>query len=264
MTATSTSWRAGRSRSSWRAAWNRRPPSTRPIPSALPTPPARSDLAAGTGLDGAVSRRDDDLVAARGAVRYARKRLDLANRDVVRGLVLCASRLARDDLVTSAAAAWVPSEAVVMTLSVRSGFDLLLGAVDWPPGSEVVCSAVGIPRLATIVRSHGHVPVSVDLCPDTQEVDPIALESACTEQTRAVVIARLFGARSDLSAVASFAAARGLLLIEDCAQCYDGVDRRGGPDDDLTTFRRGRRASESVVSTTRGLAAVSKGETMWG
>ena len=147
-----------------------------------------SDLAAGTGLDGAVSRRDDDMVLARRAVRYARKRLDLATRDVARGLALCVSRLARDDLVTSAAA-WVPSEAVVTTLSVRSGFDLLLGAVDWPLGSEVVFSAVTIPHLATIVRSHGLVPVSVDLCPDTREVDPIALEAACTNRTRAVVVA---------------------------------------------------------------------------
>ena len=72
------------------------------------------------------------------------------------------------------------------------------------------------------------MPVSVDLCPDTLEVDPVALEAACTERTRAVVIAQLFGVRSDLTAVASFAAARGLLLIEDCAQCYDGADRRFG------------------------------------
>ena len=192
------------------------------------TPSTPSRLAAGTGPDRAVSRRDDDVVMARRGVRYARKRLDLAPGDVVRGLALCASRRPRDDLIRSVASAWVPSEAVVATLSVRSGFDLLLGAVGWPPGSEVVFSAVTIPHLAILVRSHGFVPVSVDLCPDTLEVDPIALQAACTERTRAVVIAQLFGARSDLTAVASFAAARGLLLIEDCAQCYDGADRRFG------------------------------------
>ena len=46
-----------------------------------------------------------------------------------------------------------------------------------------------------------------------------------------MVIAQLFGSRNDLSAVSSIAAARGLLLVEDCAQCYDGTARRLGTAD---------------------------------
>ena len=170
------------------------------------------------------------MVSRRG-VRYARKRLDLSARDLVGGLIRCVSSPARDDLVRSVAEAWLPSETVITTLSARSGFDLLLGAVDWPPGSEVVFSAVTIPHLAALVRARGFVPVAVDLRLDTFEVDPAALEAACTDRTRAVVIAQLFGSRNDLSAVSSIAAARGLLLVEDCAQCYDGTARRLGTAD---------------------------------
>ncbi len=175
-----------------------------------------------------VSRRYRRAVVAGRGVRYARKRLDLSPKDIARGLSFCAGARTADRLSASVAAAWQPSEAVVATLSVRSGFDLLLGAVDWPPGSEVVFTAVTIPHLATLVRSHGFVPVAVDLCPETLEVDPAVLEAACTERTRALVIAQLFGVRSELTPHASIAAARGLLLIEDCAQCYDGITRRLG------------------------------------
>jgi perosamine synthetase len=161
-------------------------------------------------------------------IRFARKRLDLSLLDVVRGLAFCTRRRRRRDLLTSVASAWDPAENAVVALSVRSGFDLLMGAVDWAPGSEVVFSAVTIPHLAALVRSHGYVPVAVDLDPHTLEVDVGVVEAACTERTRAVVIAQLFGARADLTVIASVTAARGLLLIEDCAQCYDGADRHFG------------------------------------
>jgi perosamine synthetase len=134
-------------------------------------------------------------------------------------------------VLASVESVWRPAETAVATLSVRSGFDLLLGAVDWPPGSEVLFSAVTIPHLAALVRSHGYVPVPIDLDPNTLEVDVGVVERACTERTRAVVIAQLFGARANLTALASVAKARGLLLVEDCAQCYDGADRRLGPVD---------------------------------
>jgi perosamine synthetase len=173
---------------------------------------------------------DGPSAAGRG-VRFARKRLDLSPLDVVRGLGFCTRQRRRRDVLASVASAWDPAENAVVTLSVRSGFDLLLGAVDWAPGSEVVFSAVTIPHLAALVRSHGYVPVSVDLDLQTLEVDASVVEGACTERTRAVVIAQLFGARADLTALASLAAARGLLLVEDCAQCYDGADRRLGPVD---------------------------------
>jgi hypothetical protein len=178
-------------------------------------------------LVGRGRRVDAPSTGGRG-IRFARKRLDLSLLDVFRGLAFCARQRRRRDVLASVASAWDPAENAVVALSVRSGFDLLLGAVDWAPGSEVVLSAVTIPHVAALVRSHGYVPVSVDLDPHTLEVDVGVVEAACTERTRAVVIAQLFGARADLTVLASATAARGLLLIEDCAQCYDGTDRHLG------------------------------------
>jgi perosamine synthetase len=82
--------------------------------------------------------------------------------------------------------AWDPADTAVATLSARSGFDLLLGAVDWAPGSEIVFSAVSIPHLAALVRSHGYVPIPIDLDRQTLEVDAAVVDEAWPERTRAV------------------------------------------------------------------------------
>lgn len=165
------------------------------------------------------------------AVRYARKRLDLPLSDVAFGLAACIWPPLRWGAGARVESAWTPSDTVLPCLSVRSGFDLLLASVDWPPGSEVLMSAVTIPHCAALVRHHGYVPVAVDIDPATLEVDPGVMVAACTNRTRALLVAQLFGARSDLLGLAELARSQGLLLIEDCAQCYDGVNRALGAAD---------------------------------
>lgn len=162
------------------------------------------------------------------AVRYARKRLDLSLADVAYGLTACLRPPPPAAVTARLAAAWDPSESVVACLSARSGFDLLLAAVDWPPGSEVILSAITIPHMAALVRHHGYVPVAVDVDPATMELDPEEVRTARTPRTRALVFAHLFGTHADVTALAELARTSGLLFVEDRAQCYDGVDRALG------------------------------------
>ena len=166
-------------------------------------------------------------------VRVARKRLDISAADLARGLAGCLRPHPRADAERRVAAAWTPTESVLSCLSARSGLDLLLAAVDWPPGSEVLVSALTIPHVAVLVRTHGYRPVAVDVDPGTLRLDPDAVERACTPATRALVHAQLLGATDDLADLAALARARGLLLVEDRAQAYDGRDRRLGPHADV-------------------------------
>jgi dTDP-4-amino-4,6-dideoxygalactose transaminase len=166
-------------------------------------------------------------------VRFARKRLDLGVADLLRGLGHCLRPPAQSATLARLAAAWEPPAAVVTCLSARSGLDLLLGAARWPPGSEVLLSAVTIPHVATLVREHGYVPVAVDVHPDTLEVDLDDVRRACTSRTRALVHAQLLGLRTPLEGLAELTAQRGLLLVEDRAESYDGHDRSLGPHVDV-------------------------------
>ncbi len=180
-------------------------------------------------------------------MRVARKRLDIGVGDLAYGLVRCVLPPSRRDSLEALDQLWTPPDSVVACLSVRSGFDLLLAAVDWPAGSEVLLSAITIPHLATLVRAHGYVPVAVDVDLDTLTVAPADVQAACTERTRAVVVAQLLGARADLTGLAAVTQPAGLLLVEDRAECYDGLDRDLGPVADVALFSFGTIKTASCL-----------------
>ena len=141
---------------------------------------------------------------------------------------------------------WGEPDRTIACLSVRSGFDLFLQSVAWRPGSEVLVSAINIPDMIALLRHHQLVPVPLDVSPDTLSVDPRKIAEACTSLTRAILVAHLFGARTNLDAVAAAARACNLQIREDCAQAYDGV-YRGHPASDLSMFSFGPIKTSSAL-----------------
>jgi dTDP-4-amino-4,6-dideoxygalactose transaminase len=121
---------------------------------------------------------------------------------------------------------------------VRSAFDLLLGALALPPGSEVLMSALNVKGMIRIVRAHGLVPVPVDLEPGDLAPSPAALERAITPSSRMLVAAHLFGARYELDPLLAVARRHGLLVVEDCAQAF-APGFTGHPDADAALFSFG-------------------------
>lgn len=149
-----------------------------------------------------------------------RARLDLSWSDLFFAAAACFLPGRREALERRIRKALPGGDACLLSLSVRSGFDLLLEALGLPEGSEVLLSAVTVDDMARIVRDRGLVPVPVDIDPDTLAPDPAALEAAWSPRSRVLVAAHLFGAVSELDAAREFAGARGLLFVEDCAQSY--------------------------------------------
>ena len=145
----------------------------------------------------------------------------------------------RADAQTRVEAAWSTAGDALCALSVRSGLDLLLTALDLPPGGEVLTSAMTIEDVPRIVAEHGLVAVPVDLDMHTLSVTVAALEQAVGPRTCAVLVAHLIGSRMPLAEVAAFARGRALFLIEDCAQAYTGPDFTGHPDSDVSMFSFG-------------------------
>lgn len=164
---------------------------------------------------------------------------DIGWRDLGYGALACLLPGAPARLAARAETAWSPAGASLVCLAVRSGFDALLTALDLPPGSEVLMSAVTIPAMVTIVHHHGLVAVPLDLDMARLAVDPAALAAALTPRTRAIVVAHLFGSRMPLDGVVAFARRHNLLLIEDCAQAYAGPAYCGHPAADVRMFSFG-------------------------
>jgi len=145
----------------------------------------------------------------------------------------------RSSLQLQAKREWPVADDVLVCLSARSGFDLLLQALRLPPGSEVLFSALTIPDMVRIVNHHDLVPVPVDLA--GREFSPClrSLRRAVSPETRVLVVSHLFGSRIPMDPIIDFAQQHGLFVVEDCAQAYCGTDFVGHPETDVAMFSFG-------------------------
>lgn len=132
---------------------------------------------------------------------------------------------------------WAPN--TVAFLSVRSGFDALLQVLALPRHSEIIVSAITIPHILDIIARHELVAVPLDVDLQTLAVDADALRRAITSNTKAILVAHLFGSRMPLDDIVAVAREHELLLIEDCAQANDGSGYRGHAGSDVSMFSFG-------------------------
>ncbi len=170
---------------------------------------------------------------------WVRKRLDITWTDLGFGVIACLLKRDPKPVQESVERYWSDRGDAVACLSVRSGFDLLLEALKLPPGSEVLISAITIPDMVRILEEHRLVPVPVDLDPDDLSLSEESLRLALGPKAGAIVVAHLFGGRMPMEPIAEFARRHRLLLIEDCAQAFDGGRYRGHDDSDVSMFSFG-------------------------
>jgi dTDP-4-amino-4,6-dideoxygalactose transaminase len=117
--------------------------------------------------------------------------------------------------------------------------DAVLSAQAWGDGVDILIAEVNIADMATVIRSHGAriIPVPVD--PNTLSPRMEDLEQAITSNTRALLIAHLFGGHIDMADSIAFARRHDLVLIEDCAQALTSRDDRGSRDADVSLYSLG-------------------------
>ena len=170
---------------------------------------------------------------------WARKRIDISWGDLFRGAVYVFSWRSRDAVQTATELAFSMDGDAIACLTERSGFDLLLGAQAFPHGSELLISAVTIDDMVRVIRKHGLVPVPVDVNPADMSPRLDLLEAARTPQTRAVLIAHLYGGRLDLQPVVDWARQHDVQIWEDCAQTFEGDRYLGHSATNVVLFSMG-------------------------
>ena len=169
---------------------------------------------------------------------WPRMKLQVGWRDLAAGAWACAVGGDRQALVSEAESYW-PGERSLLCFSVRSGFDLLLQALELQPDDEVIFSAVNIKGMIAIVRREGYVPVPLDF--DVASITPTveSLQRALSPRSKVLVVAHLFGCRLEYEALIDAAHAAGLVVVEDCAQAFAGRDYPGHPKADVVMFSFG-------------------------
>lgn len=135
----------------------------------------------------------------------------------------------------------------LVCISTRAAFDLLLRAVDWEDGDEILFSGLTIAAMPERAIRHGLRVVPLDIDPDTGIPDHSALSRTVTRRTKAIVVAHLFGARFDMTDVIEEAKKHNLLVIEDCAQAYDGPNWHGHSAADVSLFSFGSTKSATAL-----------------
>jgi dTDP-4-amino-4,6-dideoxygalactose transaminase len=170
---------------------------------------------------------------------YPRGMPDLGWLDLLAGLYACLVPGDPDAWASRATQAFSSETECLACLSVRSGLDLLCRAMAWPPGSEVLVSAITLDDMATILRNHKLVPVPVDVDPRTLAVDGRELQRQITPRTKAILVAHLFGSRMPLDEIVHTAKRFDLMLLEDCAQAVAADAYLGHPGSDVSLFSFG-------------------------
>lgn len=149
-------------------------------------------------------------------------------------------------------AAWLGARHGVGVNSGTDALALALRAVGVGRDDEVLTVAnAGAPPVAA-VRALGARPRFVDVDPATLVLDPDRLADAIGPRTRAVLPVHLYGQPAPLDAIRELADARGLPVVEDCAQSH-GATLGGRP-----TGTLGRIAAFSFYPT-KNLGAVGDG-----
>ena len=102
-----------------------------------------------------------------------------------------------------------------------SGVDavtLVVRALELPPASEVLVSALAPIGVASAVRLAGAIPVFVDVDPRTGMIDPNSLEAAASPATRAVIVSHARGDCAPVAAIGTIARTHGWCVIEDASE----------------------------------------------
>ncbi|MFB2838034.1 DegT/DnrJ/EryC1/StrS family aminotransferase [Floridanema evergladense] len=136
---------------------------------------------------------------------------------------------------------------VLVTLSVRTAFDLWLQALNFPKGTEVLMSAINIRDMQEIVKNHGLIPVPVDINLDTLAPDIELLGSLISQKSRVFVVAHLFGSIIDLEPIVNICQKHQILLVEDCAQAFCGTNYYGASSADVSLFSFGPIKSSTAL-----------------
>lgn len=162
-----------------------------------------------------------------------RKRLDIGWSDILFGMGRCFWPGSRDRVQKRIGDFWSSSSDTVVCLAERSGFELILEALNLPRGSEILISALNIRSMFEVIERHGLVAVPIDLDMSTLAMKREELERAVNKNTKAILSAQLFGSRLPMDDVVEFARQHDLFVFEDCAQSFTGDGYVGHAESDV-------------------------------
>jgi dTDP-4-amino-4,6-dideoxygalactose transaminase len=172
-----------------------------------------------------------------------RGKLYISNKDLFTGIYYCFT----DYFKPKKADIHEQNTSKLLCLSVRTGFDLVLSALNFPVGAEILVTDINIPDMFRIITGHNLIPIPLPVNKQTLNVSPDDLESAITPATKAILITHLFGGIMETDEINAIARKHNLMVFEDCAQAYAGNIYEGNPTSDVVMFSFGLIKTNTAV-----------------
>ncbi|WP_235913361.1 DegT/DnrJ/EryC1/StrS family aminotransferase [Croceibacterium salegens] len=117
-------------------------------------------------------------------------------------------------------AEWSGSGYAVALANGTLALDLALNALGIGAGDEVVVTPRTFIASVSSVVNAGATPIFADVDRDSGNISPATIAPVLTERTRAIVPVHLGGWPCDMDGIMDLARARGIAVIEDCAQAH--------------------------------------------
>ena len=131
---------------------------------------------------------------------------------------------------------------VIPCANGTDALQLALMALDLQPGDEVITANFTYVATAEIIALLRLKPVLVDVNPTTFNIDPVEVEKAITDKTKAIVPVHLFGQCADMEPLMEIAQKHQLYVVEDTAQAVgatytfsNGKEMKAGTIGDIGT-----------------------------
>ncbi len=170
---------------------------------------------------------------------FPRLQLYFSLKDVFYSLLSSPSSEEAEQYVKEIQSYWNTKKEVLVTYTVRTSLDLLLQALQFPAGDEVLMSAINILDMVEIVERHGLVPIPIDVDINTLAPSPEKLENLISDKCRIFIIAHLCGSVIDVSPYIEICKKHGILVVEDCAQAFSANRYNGAEEADVSFFSFG-------------------------
>lgn len=117
-------------------------------------------------------------------------------------------------------ATWTKTRRAIALANGTLALDVALKALNIGPGDEVIVTPRTFIASVSCVVNAGATPVFVDVDSDSGNISAATIAPALTDRTRAIIPVHLAGWPCDMDAIMEIANARGIKVIEDCAQAH--------------------------------------------
>lgn len=132
-------------------------------------------------------------------------------------------------------------------LSVRTGLSLTLTALNFKPNTEILIMNINIPDMFSVLSAYHLNAIPLAVNKHTLSIDLSQATALLTEKTKAILVTHLFGSILELEEISIWAKNNNLIVLEDCAQAYDGT-YTGHPSSDVVMFSFGLIKSNTSLT----------------